>query len=65
MNILAETKAQIIKGKSKSGKDYYAVKVWLTTDYTMFTILENADKELVKLTLDKTNNVENFETINE
>lgn len=52
MNILAETKAQIIKGKSKSNNDYYALKVWLTKDYATFIILQNADRELVKNTLD-------------
>lgn len=48
MNILYETKAEIVKGTSKSGNDYYAVKVWLTKDYAMFTVLQNADRELVK-----------------
>lgn len=48
MNILYETKAEIVKGVSKSGNDYYAVKVYLTNDYAKFDVLQNADKELVK-----------------
>lgn len=49
MNILYETKAEIVKGtSSKSGNEYYAVKVWLTKDYAMFNVLQNADRELVK-----------------
>ena len=48
MNILYETKAEIVKGTSKSGNTYYAMKVYLTKDYATFTILQNADKELVK-----------------
>lgn len=52
MNILAQTKAEIIKGKSKTGNDYYALKVWLTKDYATFIVLQNADRELVKNTLD-------------
>ena len=52
MNILAQTKAEIIKGKSKAGNDYYALKVWLTKDYATFIVLQNADRELVKNTLD-------------
>lgn len=48
MNILYETKAEIVKGVSKSGNDYYAVKVYLTKDYAKFDVLQNADKELVK-----------------
>ena len=60
MNILAETKATIIKGKSKSGNDYYAIKVYLTKDYATFIILQNADRELVKNTLDKQPEVQEF-----
>lgn len=48
MNILYETKAEIVKGTSKSGNDYYAMKVWLTKDYASFIVLQNADRELVK-----------------
>lgn len=48
MNILYETKAEIVKGTSKSGNEYYAMKVYITKDYSTFTILQNADKELVK-----------------
>lgn len=48
MQTLYETKAEIIKGVSKSGNDYYAMKVWLTKDYAQFTVLQNADKALVQ-----------------
>lgn len=48
MKQLYETKAYIVKGTSKSGNIYYALKVQLTKDYQTFTILQNADKELVK-----------------
>lgn len=48
MNILYETKAEIVKGTSKNGNTYYAMKVYITKDYSTFTILQNADKELVK-----------------
>ena len=33
MNILYETKAEIVKGVSKKGNDYYAIKVWLTKSF--------------------------------
>lgn len=52
MNILANTNAQIVKGKSKSGNDYYALKVWLTKEYATFIVLQNADREIVRTTLD-------------
>lgn len=48
MDTLYETKAYIVKGTSKSGNTYYAVKVQITKDYQTFTLLQNADKELVK-----------------
>lgn len=48
MNILFETKAEIVKGVSKSGNDFYAIKVYLTKDYAKFDLLQNADLELVK-----------------
>lgn len=48
MNILYETKAEIVKGTSKAGNTFYAVKVYLTKDYANFTLLQNADAELVK-----------------
>lgn len=48
MNILYETKAEIVKGTSKSGNTFYAMKVYITKDYANFTLLQNADAELVK-----------------
>lgn len=48
MNILYETKAEVVKGTSKAGNDFYALKVYLTKDYASFILLQNADKELVK-----------------
>lgn len=48
MNILYETKAEVVKGISKAGNDFYALKVYLTKDYATFILLQNADKELVK-----------------
>lgn len=48
MNILYETKAEVVKGVSKAGNDFYALKVYLTKDYATFILLQNADKELVK-----------------
>lgn len=52
MNVLTEIKCEIVKGVSKSGNDYYALKVWITPEYTSLIILQNADKELVKLYYD-------------
>ena len=48
MNIIYETKAEIVKGVSKSGNTFYAMKVYITKDYASFTLLQNADAELVK-----------------
>lgn len=48
MNILYETKAEIVKGTSKSGNTFYAMKVYITNNYANFTLLQNADAELVK-----------------
>lgn len=48
MNVLYETKAEIVKGTSKSGNEYYGLLVALTKDYKYFTILQNADRELVR-----------------
>lgn len=48
MKDLVNTKAVIVKGTSKAGNTYYAVKVWLTESYAYFKVLENADKELVR-----------------
>lgn len=48
MEKIYETKAEIVKGVSKSGNTYYGMLVYLTKDYPMFSILQNADRELVK-----------------
>lgn len=48
MNILYETKAEIVKGTSKAGNIFYAMKVYITNDYANFVLLQNADAELVK-----------------
>lgn len=48
MNILYETKAEIVKGTSKAGNTFYAMKVYITKDYANFVLLQNADAELVK-----------------
>lgn len=48
MEVIYETKAEIVKGTSKSGNTYYGMMVALTSDYKTFIILQNADKELVK-----------------
>lgn len=48
MEKIYDTKAEIVKGTSKSGNPYYGMKVYLTNTYASFTILQNADEELVK-----------------
>lgn len=48
MEKLYDTKAEIVKGVSKNGNTYYGMLVYLTKDYPMFTILQNADRELVR-----------------
>lgn len=48
MEKIYDTKAEIVKGVSKSGNTYYGMRVYLTKDYANFTILQNADAELVK-----------------
>lgn len=49
MEKIYDTKAEIVKGVSKSGNEYYGMKVYLNKDYANFTILQNADAELVKM----------------
>lgn len=48
MEVIYESKAEIVKGTSKNGNEYYGMMVALTKDYKTFIILQNADKELVK-----------------
>lgn len=48
MEVIYESKAEIVKGTSKSGNTYYGLMVALTNEYKSFIILQNADRELVK-----------------
>ena len=48
MEVIYESKAEIVKGTSKSGNEYYGLMVALTKDYKTFIMLQNADRELVK-----------------
>lgn len=48
MKVIYESKAEIVKGESKQGNEFYGVLVALNENYKYFTLLQNADRELVR-----------------